>query len=234
MIWKDGEDSLNDLLTHCNNQNKHIQFEQTIYSTSIPILDVSAILESSKLPTDLHTKSTDKHQYLHHTSCHPKHAKTSLPYCLALRLRRICSSENLFHQRTTVMKKHLIQRGYKQKTIHDAIKKASLVKGEEALADKTTPKSLQRVAFVITYSPMLPNVPKILHDSQSILHASERCTKVFKNVSLVGYRRARNLSGMLCSKRLAPPESSNSNPAQFAKPIMEILQPTQTSVLNAV
>ena len=27
MIWTDGEDSLNDFLTHCNNQNKNIQFE---------------------------------------------------------------------------------------------------------------------------------------------------------------------------------------------------------------
>ena len=115
--------------------------------------------------------------------------------------------------RTTEMKKHLIQRGYKQKTIHNAIKKASLVTREEALADKTTPKSLQRVPFVITYNPMLPNIPKIPYDARSILHASERCTKVFKNVPLVSYRRARNLSDMLCSKRIAPPESSNSNPA---------------------
>ena len=36
---------------------------------------------------------------------------------------------------------------------------------------------------------------------------------MFKNVPLVSYRRARNLSDMLCSKRIAPPESSNSNPA---------------------
>ena len=160
IIWTDGEDSLNDFLTHCNNQNKHIQFEQTISSRSIPFLDVSVTLECGKLTTDLYTKSTDKHQCLHHTSCHPKHTKTSLPYCLALRLHRICSSENLFHQRTTEMKQHLIQRGYKQKTIHNAIKKASLVTREEALADKTTPKSLQRVPFVITYNPMLPKYPR--------------------------------------------------------------------------
>ena len=100
MIWTDGENSLNDFLTHCNNENKNIQFEKTISSTSIPFLDVSVTLELGKLTTDLYTKSTDKHQYLHRTSCHPKHTKTSLPYCLALRLRRICSSENLFHQRT--------------------------------------------------------------------------------------------------------------------------------------
>ena len=132
VIWTDGEDSLNDFLTHCNNQNKNIQFEQTTSNTSIPFLDVSVTLEGGKLTTDLYCNSTDKHQYLYHTNCHPKRTKTSLPYCLALRLRRICSSENLFQQRTNEMLHHLIQRGYKKRSIHDAIKKASLVTREEA------------------------------------------------------------------------------------------------------
>ena len=48
------------------------------------------------------------------TSCHPKHTKTSLPYCLALRLRRICSTDTLFQQRTHEMKHHLLQRGYRK------------------------------------------------------------------------------------------------------------------------
>ena len=62
---------------------------------------------------------------------------------------------------------------------------------------------------------MLPNIPKILHDSEPILDASEKCIQVFKNVPLVSYRRARNLIDILCSKRIAPPESSNPNLAPF-------------------
>ena len=104
---------------------------------------------------------------------------------------------------------HLIQRGYKKICIHDAIKKASLVTREEALADKTKPKSLQRVPFVVTYNPMHPNTPKILHEAHPILHASERCTEIFKNVPLVSYQRSRNLSDILCSKQLGSPESHN-------------------------
>ena len=64
MIWTDGEDSLNDFLIHCNNQNKNIQFEQTISNNSMPFLNVSVTLEGGKLTTDLYCKSTDKHQYL--------------------------------------------------------------------------------------------------------------------------------------------------------------------------
>ena len=151
MIWTDGEDSLNDFLIHCNNQNKNIKFEQTISNTSIPFLDVSVTLEGGKLTTDLYCKSMNKHQYLYHTSCHPKHTKTSLPYCLALCLCCICSSENLFQQCRNKMLHHLIARGYKKRTIHDAIKKASLVTREEALADKTKSKSLQE-SFLLSHT----------------------------------------------------------------------------------
>ena len=214
MIWTDGKDSLNDFLTHCNSQNKSIQFEQTISNTSIPFLDVFVTLEGGTLTPDLYCKSTDKHQHLYHTSCHPKHTTTSLPYCLALRLCRICLSENLFQQRTNEMLHHLIQRGYKKRCIHGVIKKASLFTGEEALTDKTEPKSLQRVPFVVTYNSMLPNIPKILHEAHPILLASERCTEIFKNVPLVSYRRARNLSDILCSKRLASPKNHNPTPFQ--------------------
>ena len=240
MIWTDGEDSLNDFLTHCKNHNKHIQFEQTISSTSIPFLDVSVTLELGKLTTDLYTnlpifvyKSTDKHQYLHRTSCHPNtlNEPTLLPGLTSPpKLFIIKPLPTTYHRSEKTPYPKRIQ----QKTTHNAIKKASLVTSEEALADKTTPKSLQRLPFVITYNPMLPNIPKILHDSQSILHASERCTKVFKNVPLVSYKRARKLSDMLCSKHIAPPESSNSNPAPVHQANSGILHPTQTSVLNAV
>ena len=218
MIWTDGEDSLNDFLAHCNNQNKHIQSEQTISSTSIPFLDVSVTLEHSTLITDLYTKSTDKHQYLHRTSCHPKHTRTSLPYCLALGVCRICSSENLFHQRTTEMKKHLIQRGYKQKTIHSAIKKASLVTREEALADKITPKSLQRFLSSLLI-PCYPTYTRfyMIHSQFSM---PLRDPPKFSEASVICF--AANALHLL-----NPPIHIQS---QFTKPIVEIIQPTQTTV----
>ena len=144
MIWTEGEETLNEFLTHCKNQNKHIQFEQTISKNSIPFLDVFVILENGKLTTDLYSKPTDKHQYLYSTSCHPKHTKTSLPYCLDLRLRRICSTDTLFQKRTHEMEHHLLQRGYKKGCIQDAINKASSVTREEALTNKRSQKILKQ------------------------------------------------------------------------------------------
>ena len=83
------------------------------------------------------------------------------------------------------MKHHLLKRGYKNGCIQDGINKASSVTREEALANKRNQKILKRVPFVITYNPMLPNIPKILNESHTILHASERCAEVFQEVPLV-------------------------------------------------
>ena len=109
------------------------------------------------------------------------------------------------------MKHHLLQRGYKKGCIQDAINKASDTR-EEALTNKRSQKILKRVPFVITYNPMLPNIPKILNESHTILRASERCAEVFQEVPLVNYRRARNLCDMLVSKRLAPHTSTETLP----------------------
>ena len=57
---------------------------------------------------------------------------------------------------------------------------------------------------------MLPNLHKIFKDLQPCLSSSERCAEAFPNTPLVSYRRARNLSDMLCSKRLPP--STNRRP----------------------
>ena len=43
------------------------------------------------------------------------------------------------------------------------------------------------------------------------MHSSERCATVFPEVRLVSYRRSRNLSDMLCSRRLAPNPTTKPN-----------------------
>ena len=61
---------------------------------------------------DLYTKPTDKHQHLLHSSCHPLHTKRAIPFSLALRLRRICSSDESFTLRANKLIKYLNDRGY--------------------------------------------------------------------------------------------------------------------------
>ena len=107
------------------------------------------------------------------------------------------------------MKQHLLNRGYTKGCINDAINKASTVTRKDSLKENIEQKKLQRVPLVITYNPILPSIPKLLKKSHTILEASEQCTEIFKYIPVVSYRRGRNLSDMLCSKRMPPQTNAN-------------------------
>ena len=96
MIWTHSVDDLQTFTTYLNNIHPTIKFTSNYSFTSIPFLDVNVSLINGKITTDLYTKPTDKHQYLLQSSCHPKHTKRAIPFSLALRLRRICSSDDTF------------------------------------------------------------------------------------------------------------------------------------------
>ena len=143
--------------------------------------------------TDLYSKPTDKHQYLYYSSCHRKHTKISLLYSLALRLQRICSNETLFQKRVKEMQSHLLQRGYKRGCIKHAIKKATSTSRDDALKESNDSHLINRIPFVVTYNPMLPNLHKIFKDLQPCLSSSERCAEAFPDTPLISYRRAKKL-----------------------------------------
>ena len=105
------------------------------------------------------------------------------------------------------MQSHLLQRGYKRGCIKDAIKKAISTSKDDALKESNEPQLKNRKPFLVTYNPILPNLHKIFKDLQPWLSSSESCAKAFPNTPLVSYRRARNLSDMLCGKRLPPSTS---------------------------
>ena len=69
-------------------------------------------IKDGLIETVLYAKPTDKHQYLLISSCHPQHTKRSIPYSLALRLRRICSNDDNYIMRTTELIDYLVRRGY--------------------------------------------------------------------------------------------------------------------------
>ncbi|XP_072020239.1 uncharacterized protein [Amphiura filiformis] len=118
LIWTHGEEELDNFIAHCNTRHPTIKFTAERSCNSISFLDVMVGLQNGFLETDLYSKPTDTHQCLLWSSCHPKHTKQSLPYSLAFRLRRICSSDDVLATRVDKLKQHLLDRGYPGKVIH--------------------------------------------------------------------------------------------------------------------
>ena len=206
-VWTHGKESLDEFLTFCNNNQHGIIFEVTpdsVSTMSIPFLDVRVILKNGKLETDLYVKPTDKFQYLNFTSSHPYHQKASLPYGLALRIKRICSNQGDFKRHCEKLVIHLRKRGFKLGLIKEGIRKASQMKREDLLAPKENSPTDERMIFSTTYNPMVPDLREKIHNLQHILHSTEKCKKLFPKPPLVAYRRNRSLNDLLVSRRLPP------------------------------
>ncbi len=99
-IWEHGQETLDIFLGQINEFHDTIQFTAEYSTERITFLDTTVILDGTTIHTDLYTKPTDTHQYLSPESCHPKHCTTSIPYSQSLRLRRICSRNEDFVERT--------------------------------------------------------------------------------------------------------------------------------------
>ena len=165
---------------------------------------------------DLCTKPTDKLQYLLHSSCHPFHTKRAIPFSLALRLRRICSSDETFTLRTNELIQYLNSRGYNLSFLKHEIQHVHAIARTETLKpSQTTSNQPSRVPLVITYNPSLRSVSSIIHRHFSILSSSPRCTNVFTSVLLVAFRRTDNLSDILVKSKLRTVTQNNVSKGSF-------------------
>ena len=107
---------------------------------------------NNQISTDLYVKSTDTHQYLLHTSCHPNHVKKSIPFSLALRIRRICSTAEKFKQKTSELLEFLCKQGHKQQYVQAQINKAFQIPRRDTLYYHSK-KNTDRPVFV---PPIIP------------------------------------------------------------------------------
>ena len=146
--------------------------------------------------TDLYTKPTDTHQYLHRQSCHPPHCKRSIAFSQALRLRRICARPDDYERRIGELKTYLVNRGYNEEAIQHQIDKASELSREDLLRKERKNKE-QVTPLVVGFHPNLPNLTRILHDHQCVINTSPRLSGAIPKPPLVAYRRPPNLRNLL-------------------------------------
>ena len=132
LLWTQGEEKLNDFITYLNNLHPTIKFTSSFSYNEIPFLDLKVMLLNGRFESDLYVKPTDKHQY-----CHPSHTKQSFPFSMALRLRRICSTDEFFNTLSDALTSHLIKRGYKYRFIKDEIDKVRQIPHSRALKTST-------------------------------------------------------------------------------------------------
>ena len=123
---------------------------------------------------DVYSKSTNKHQHLFHTSCHPKSCKKGIFFGQALRIRLICSSNTSFEKWAGELCNYLVKRSYKKDHVKREIDKARRMPRANTLRDDQ-PVNNNCIPFVATFHTVLPNIGEILHRLHPVLKSSRRC-----------------------------------------------------------
>ena len=196
-VWPHGEENLKVFLTEINSFHPTIKFTAEWSRESVTFLDTKVIRDGNRLVTDLYTKPTDTHQYLHQRSCHPSHCKSSIAYSQALRMRRICSRATDYQQHVAELKEHLIRRGHDGEMVQKNIEKATRIPREQLLIPRTKRESEQVTPLVVTFHPDLPHLTRILRDHQCVIDISPRLKEALPKCPLVAYRRPPNLRDLL-------------------------------------
>ncbi|XP_041453719.1 uncharacterized protein LOC121406911 [Lytechinus variegatus] len=212
-IWTREEDSLHTFIDHINSFHRTIKFTSDFSQQETHFLDVTVQKKPNGITTTLYTKPTDTHQYLHSSSCHPRHCKTGIAYSQALRLRRICSEDPDFSFHTRNLQKHLCARGHGARAVQLAINKVRSLPRSEVLKPRSDKKTTDRIPLVTTFHPNLPPLRKILCDNHHILHTSDRLQQAVPDTPLLAYRRPPNLRDLIVRAEL-PSLTNHSSPIQ--------------------
>ena len=127
-----------------------IKFTADWSKTSVNVLDVMVSIAEGVIETDLYVKPTDSHQYLLSSSCYPFYCKRSIPYSQALRLNRICSSNEFFDKRRNDLEKYLLEKGYSEKMVRKEILRARAIPRDALLEEVNNQKKQNKIIFNIT------------------------------------------------------------------------------------
>ena len=127
VIWAHGSNTLPSFLEYlnCIDETGKIQFTMEVNNdNSLEFLDLKLGFSNGKISTDVYAKATNSFTYVLPSTCYPMRNINNIPKGIALRLRRICDSDEKFTVRTSEYESYLISRDYNPGLVHKQFKKS--------------------------------------------------------------------------------------------------------------
>lgn len=144
-------DELEDFIDFVSNFHPALQFTSTITETELPFLDINLRISEDRIQTSVFYKETDTHNYLHFSSFHPDPCKRAIPYSQFLRLRRLCSDNDDFQNKSREMMTFFTQRGYPLTSLEQDLRRVTSIGRPDALTGSERENaSFDRVHLVMT------------------------------------------------------------------------------------
>jgi len=136
------------------------------------------------------------HLYLPFSSSHPSHCKRAVPFGVALRIKRNCSTDDFLQNRCKEYKGYLKSQNYPAELVDKQFDKALSIPRDELLRKKVKPEK-KVFPLMLDYNPILPDIQKVIKKHFYLLQSSPE-KEIFPSKSIFpAYRRTKNLKEML-------------------------------------
>ena len=157
------------------------------------------ILQDGSFVADVYCKPTDTHQYLDYKSCHPPHVKRSIPYSQALRLRRICHSDEVYDKRIKELKGFLVKRGYRENFVEQQVEMTMNKSRENLVCNQRNPLSekMDRIPITLDYHPVLLHLHRVLRELQPLVNISNVLKEILPEYPVVSFCRTKRIKDIL-------------------------------------
>ncbi len=212
---EDAVDLANRLLGLLKSMNPAFDFTCTGAVKELVVLDIAVEISNQGLRLSNYQKPTDKRTLLSANSSHPTHIKKSIPYSVALRMRRLCSEETDFHQALIDQAWVLLGRGYTEEWIVDGFSRAVEKTREEALQkSKRNENTKNTVRLVTNFDPNI-DVEKAfrkVRKEKRALSQTSNGTHLNEVHLQLAFRNAPNLRRLLVNK---DPKEDEVSPERF-------------------
>ena len=181
-------------------RTKKIQFTMEVAKDVLEFLDrkLKFDKEYKRILVDILAKATNGFRYVLLSTCFPKNNIENVPKGVALRLRRICDSDNKFDERSVQYQKYLVPRDYKPSKVKKQFSDVRNISREEARRPKNNNNISASCNLITQYNPLLPNIKTIIKKHLPVLHSSDEMLQIFpENTVNVTYTRNKNLKELI-------------------------------------
>ena len=192
-LWNQSTEKLMEITNYLSSICPNIKFTVRFDHQKLEFLDVLVYKDKGTLHTTVFSKETNGHMYLPPSLAHFHSISRNIPYNVALRLRRICSTQEQFDNKCEEHKAYLSVGSYNRAHLCKQFSRAKQVPREFTLIKKTINSSDNKFIFNLDYNPALRNVGGILRRYLPILLSLQPWSKLsipmeLKPLEFCGYR----------------------------------------------
>ena len=167
---------------------------------------------NGKISVDVFSKPTNSFTYVLPSTCYPNRNIRNVPKGIALRLRRICDSDEKYDERSEEYQKYLIARDYQPGSVKRQFEEVKKLSRSEARRPKVKSNQVRKLNFFTTYNPSLPNMDTLVKKYLPLLHSDENLKELFPASAFnTIYRRNKNLKELLSPSLFPNRKSTKSN-----------------------